>query len=523
MSSPIAVPLYNPGPMMTLAALAANGAVQRPAGETVQQQTERILAGITTQLADTSLATGGAWNAVWLGLTPDRANLAFIAQNTAQNSLAICIRGTLFSSLIDLGEDLDVGSLAQFTAAQTNTDQDPILVSLGAMKAFTEITNCVYDGDSTANLYNTTLGSALATLLTQASPNPTLYVVGHSLGGAIATMVGLYLTTQTLPNQPLIAVYTFAAPTAGLQTFANYYDNALTLSSTNQSWRVYNVWDAIPNAWQTLSTVAGFYPSPTGPVADSTVEYLLKHQIEPMPGSNQYIQPNQNGVGVFQLNTATYGQTGSFYDQDYTDSTTDDFFGQVGYQHNCYLELLQVAPLPGVAPTVTSITPNSGVVTGGAQIEIAGTGFVNDTEYTFVDFGNTSATYQYNSDISITATAPATVGTVDVRVTTRYGTSAVTTLDQYTTPAPAAIAPFVIAVDPASGPKSGGTAITITGGGFTPDCTVTIGHAAATEVVILSLTEITAVTPAGKGAVDVVVTNASGSSTQSVQFKYSLL
>ncbi len=55
--------------------------------------------------------------------------------------------------------------------------------------------------------------------------------------------------------------------------------------------------------------------------------------------------------------------------------------------------------------------------------------------------------------------------------------------------------------------------MTLTGTGFTTGATVTIGGVAATSVVVVSATSITAVTAAhAPGAVDVVVTNLDGQS-----------
>jgi alpha-tubulin suppressor-like RCC1 family protein len=57
--------------------------------------------------------------------------------------------------------------------------------------------------------------------------------------------------------------------------------------------------------------------------------------------------------------------------------------------------------------------------------------------------------------------------------------------------------PSILGVMPISGPAVGGTAITITGTDFFPYSTVLIGGAPATDVVVVSPTKITAVTPAG--------------------------
>ena len=52
----------------------------------------------------------------------------------------------------------------------------------------------------------------------------TFYVTGHSLGGALATTVSLFLFAQTWRAPiPIFAVYTFAAPTAGDQNFADWF------------------------------------------------------------------------------------------------------------------------------------------------------------------------------------------------------------------------------------------------------------------------------------------------------------
>ena len=86
-------------------------------------------------------------------------------------------------------------------------------------------------------------------------------------------------------------------------------------------------------------------------------------------------------------------------------------------------------PLP--APTVTSISPASGPVTGGTSVTITGT---NLSGASAVRFGTTASSgVTVNSATSITATAPAgTAGTVDVTVTTPGGTSATSAADQFT-------------------------------------------------------------------------------------------
>ena len=83
-------------------------------------------------------------------------------------------------------------------------------------------------------------------------------------------------------------------------------------------------------------------------------------------------------------------------------------------------------------------------------------------------------------------------------------------------------APTVTGVTPARGRTAGGTSVTITGTSFIGATGVTIGGRAATSVVVVNATTITAVTPPGTvGATNVVVTTAIGSGTGTAVFVYS--
>ena len=161
-------------------------------------------------------------------------------------------------------------------------------------------------------------------------------------------------------------------------------------------------------------------------------------------------------------------------------------------------------------PSVTAVSPNSGVVTGGTTVNITGTNF---TGATAVKFGSTAATsFTLNSATSIAAVAPAGSGTVDITVTTASGTSGIGSADHFTyTGTPAT--PAVMSISPTSGPTTGGTSVTITGTGLTGATAVTFGAAAATTYTVNSATSITATSPAGTlGNVDVTVTTAGGTS-----------
>jgi len=73
--------------------------------------------------------------------------------------------------------------------------------------------------------------------------------------------------------------------------------------------------------------------------------------------------------------------------------------------------------------------------------------------------------------------------------------------------------PVVEGVLPVTGPAAGGTAVTISGSGFTGATAVTFGGTAATSVVVVNSNTITAVTPAkAASTVSVAVTTPRGTS-----------
>ncbi|HET8528189.1 MAG TPA: IPT/TIG domain-containing protein [Gaiellaceae bacterium] len=75
--------------------------------------------------------------------------------------------------------------------------------------------------------------------------------------------------------------------------------------------------------------------------------------------------------------------------------------------------------------------------------------------------------------------------------------------------------PVVDGLGVSTGPPAGGTAVRVLGSGFTPSSAVSFGGTAAASVTFLSPELLSAVTPHGHGAVDVVVTTSGGASATS--------
>ncbi|MGY1941351.1 IPT/TIG domain-containing protein [Nocardia gipuzkoensis] len=161
-------------------------------------------------------------------------------------------------------------------------------------------------------------------------------------------------------------------------------------------------------------------------------------------------------------------------------------------------------------PAVASIIPNFGPATGGTLVALIGTGF---TGVTSVNFGATPATFfiPVTSTLIIAITPPGT-GTVPVTVTNSAGTSP-------GVPFTYVSVPTLVSVTPNTGPVTGGTAVTITGTGFTGATGVFFGVLPAASFTVNSDTQITAVTPLGFGTVPITVT-APGGITTGVFFTY---
>jgi hypothetical protein len=169
------------------------------------------------------------------------------------------------------------------------------------------------------------------------------------------------------------------------------------------------------------------------------------------------------------------------------------------------------------APTISAVSPATGLITGGTSVTITGTDF---TAVSSVKFGTVSAaTYNVDSPTQITATAPAgAAGPVDVVVTTATGTATRTNAFTYVTPAPT-----ISSVAPATGSTTGGTSVTITGTNFAAVSSVKFGTVNAATYNVDGPTQITATAPAGAaGPVDVVVTTGTGTATRTNAFTYTV-
>jgi len=475
----------DPKTAMTLAAIAATGATPRPSGETLQEQTDRITFGVTQQLAKNA----SGWELSWLALSPDNANMAYVAVNLGANQVAVVTRGTV-ANLSDILEDFDVGTVVPFTAGGAQT---PISVSKGALDAFTQVMGMTgaFAGSTGVNL-NGALSSILSATM---GPNPVVFAIGHSLGGCLATMVGLSLQAGSWAQNPSFGVVAFAAPTAGLGDFASYFDSR----TWAQCQLHVNHYDVIPQAWSNLPPADWpWYQDPPGPVATDEVD-LLVGALSTATGYHTYVQPSA---------IKQYNQDYHLRDDNLVANSTMDFLGQIAFQHanSTYLDLLGAGDVKLYpAPMVIEVRPGFGLPR--SEVTIIGKGFtaVDPEHPTMVDFGPVPCeTFEVKSDEEIFVyEVPAGSGIADVQVTTPFGTSAASQLAKYAYGGPAPVRVFrVEALDTDVQPPQ----VMVWGTGFGAGARVFFGKVPSPQVQLVDPLQLRVMVPPGDPGTVVNVT-----------------
>ncbi|WP_345718827.1 beta strand repeat-containing protein [Kineosporia mesophila] len=296
-------------------------------------------------------------------------------------------------------------------------------------------------------------------------------VDGVSVGFSLVDGSTLTLTTPSHAAGSVPVVVVTPGGTSAPVTFT--YVNAPTVTALTP--------DAGPLSGGTAVTVSG-----TGFTLASTVAFGGA-----AAASVQFISPSQliavlpvrgSAGGVNVVVTTAYGSSGPGNTFTYTD-----------------------------APTISSVSPGAGPLSGGTTVTLAGSGLTGASGVTFD--GVAAVSYTVNSDASITAVAPAgSPGNAVVRVTTVGGSS--TGVFRY------ANVPIVSGVSPVAGPEAGGTLVTVDGSGFFGATVVRFGAVAASGFTVSSDSRISVFAPPGTGTVDVVVTAPGGVSASSSADRY---
>jgi len=177
-------------------------------------------------------------------------NLMFVVRgNEDPGKLVVAIRGTNPLSLKDwLIEDFDVVPMTKWKYGEKAKGLNP-KISRGTDVGLTHLQEMVAtEGVPGAGL-------SLLQFLQEAAnekKETEICVTGHSLGGALAPTLALWLKDiqgTEMPVNANISTVAFAGPSAGNEDFANYSDQRFG----DQCVRIANSLDVVPYAWNTKS------------------------------------------------------------------------------------------------------------------------------------------------------------------------------------------------------------------------------------------------------------------------------
>lgn len=146
----------------------------------------------------------------------------------------------------------------------SSTSMDWVHDFIAQQTEFTPIENAGNTHKGFTDIY-LSLREQIFQLLALIPPELPLFITGHSLGGALATLAAVDIATNTIFSSPI--VYTFGAPRVGDPSFVKYYNYTVPIH-----WRIQNKYDIVPH----LPTLV--YHSPQ---TDETYFYLhVKGEVQ---------------------------------------------------------------------------------------------------------------------------------------------------------------------------------------------------------------------------------------------------
>lgn len=318
---------------MTLSIMAYIDEQRLPTDTTPAIQAARMRTDINAALAQSAYPD---WQVAWgPGLNDDRSNMMFVAGNASTNQYALVVRGTDWSFFLDWLEDLtSLLGLTPFTPANDPTVQIALGTELG-LQQLTALSGLDPAGQETTVL----------SFLDGVVPQASLFVTGHSLGGCLASVIAPWLaSSQGLGSANKLKVYTFAAPSAGNQAFATYYNNLFMSNGVSTAYRVFNTLDVVPNGWATLSTVTTYYP-PLLPCPADIVSIINWAQTYIADYNYMQVGTTQQQSAVSLPGKILFGPAGT---QGEITPIGDVLFGlEASWQHQGanYIHLLSAPPL----------------------------------------------------------------------------------------------------------------------------------------------------------------------------------
>jgi hypothetical protein len=275
------------------------------------------------------ITPGGRWQCVWGPAQDDEtANLAFVALYHAPAAplfAALTIRGTdvhiddAWGIVLEFWEDLDVIGRQTLPWAP----DDPARIAGGTLDALNAFRALTSNGQ--------TLLACIASLAgAPATKGIPLAVVGHSLGGCMATVVAPWLQHELRATAPPITPVTFAAPTAGNPAFVAAYQQSFANAP-----RYWSSLDIVPRGWGDIASVKSIYAACGLGCPDLVRLGVDSYELAMRAADVGYLQPDRGAIAL----AASFAQpvTGwSWYDE-------------AGFHHHAttYMRLLGGADIVG--------------------------------------------------------------------------------------------------------------------------------------------------------------------------------
>ena len=189
---------------------------------------------------------------VWYASMDEGANLSFILERQLENRLELLIinRGTVFN-LMNIVQDIDVYRQSLW---RNQDEVEQAALSTGIAAALEQL---VFHQGLVVNEKKQKTILEFIKDKKQQHPLVDIYIAGHSLGGAIASALGLWLYEELQDeledNELRITTYSYGSQMLGNAQFAEYYNSLLVQENLPfQLFRVVNPFDAVVYAFSDI-------------------------------------------------------------------------------------------------------------------------------------------------------------------------------------------------------------------------------------------------------------------------------
>jgi len=244
--------------------------------------------------------TEGDWQPVWIANEISAPlNFAFIVRSSSTGAYCIALRGTYpnpFSAAYwrDANQDNPLQDMQPWPLGSDDPVDIGPRISGGAATGF-------------RNLLALSNGAQSFQQAVSALPSDAMvYVTGHSLGGTLAPVVGLWMTG--LPNAVKPIVYCFAGLTPGNTAFAALFGAGTPLAGRVKRYK--NTLDSVPYGWNNVLATRNFYqPKPSGGLlveAAITALALELHKYDYAAVGEEVVLPGTLNTGSFGFEFAAF-------------------------------------------------------------------------------------------------------------------------------------------------------------------------------------------------------------------------